>query len=73
MDFEKEMQKALKVIFQNIQALEENRVQLPVSRGKPRRQRAQKRRLSDLQISSESDVSCGSARSMSTPRRSLSL
>lgn len=29
MDFEKEMQKALKIIFQNIQALEDNRVQLP--------------------------------------------
>jgi len=29
MDFEKEMQKSLKIIFQNIQALEDNRVQLP--------------------------------------------
>ena len=29
MDFEKEMQKSLKIIFQNIQALEDNRVRLP--------------------------------------------
>ena len=79
MDFEKEMQKALKVIFQNIQALEDNRVQLPdkfrndpPTRGK-QRQSAQKRRLSDLQVSSDSDVSRVSARSMSTPRKKLSI
>lgn len=81
MDFEKEMQKSLKVIFQNIQALEDSRVQLPgkfsndpATRGKcKQRQSAQKRRLSDLQVSSDSDVSRGSARSMSTPRKNLPI
>ena len=77
MDFEKEMQKALKVIFQNIQALEDSRVQLPgkfsndpATRGKcKQRQSTQKRRLSDLQV----DVSRGSARSMSTSPKKLSI
>ena len=81
MDFEKEMQKALKVIFQNIQALENSRVQLPgkfmndpATRGKcKQRQSAQKRRLSDVQLSSDSDVSRGSARSMSISRKMLSV
>lgn len=82
MDFEKEMQKALKIIFQNIQALEDNRAQLPnkcrndLVSGCNRRQRVQKRRSSTnskTQTSSESDASCGSARSVSNPRKKLSL
>lgn len=61
MDFEKEMQKSLKIIFQNIQALEDNRVQLPrkikndLPSGCNRRQRVQRRRLSETQTSSEGD------------------
>ena len=31
MEFEKEMQKALRIIFQNIQALEENREKTPTN------------------------------------------
>ena len=79
MDFEMEMQKALKEIFQNIQALEDNRVQPsgksidgPVTRGKQKKL-VPKHRSSDLQMSSVSDVSCGSARSMSASRRSMTL
>lgn len=79
MDFEKEMQKALKEIFQNIQALEDNRVQLPnkfrsdlLSGCGNRRQRVQRRRLStETQNSSESDASSGSARSVNNSRKML--
>ena len=80
MDFEKEMQKALKIIFQNIQALEDNRVQLPnkfrndLLSGCNRRQRVQRRRSStETQTSSESDASCGSARPVNNPRKMLSV
>ena len=81
MDFEKEMQKALKIIFQNIQVLEDNRAQLPkkfrndLISGSKRRQRVQERRLSmiKMQTSSESDASSGSVRSVSNPRKKLSL
>lgn len=78
MDFEKEMQKALKEIFQNIQALEDNRAQLhnkfrsDLLSGCNRRQRVQRRRLStETQTSSESDVSCGSARTVNNSRKLL--
>ena len=78
MDFEKEMQKALKVIFQNIQALEDNRVQPPnkirsdLLSGCNRRQRVQRRRLStETQTSSDSDGSFGSARSVNNSRKIL--
>ena len=78
MDFEKEMQKSLKVIFQNIQALEDNRAQLPnkfrsdLLSGCNRRQRVQRRRLStETQTSSESDASCGSARTVNNSRKML--
>lgn len=78
MDFEKEMQKALKEIFQNIQAMEDNRVQLPnkfrsdLSGCGNRRQRVQRRRLStETQTSSESDASSGSARSVNNSRKML--
>lgn len=56
MDFEREMQKALRVIFQNIQILEERRVQqipakfgdLPTSRGKRKEYRRTSLSLTDL-------------------------
>ena len=57
MDFEREMQKALRVIFQNIQILEEKRVEqipakfrnLPTSRGKRKQCRLTSTGLTDLQ------------------------
>ncbi len=68
MDFEREMQKALSVIFQNIQALEDKRVEIPtkfkndrVTRGKQGQRKLTSLSLSDLRASSnKSAVSGGS-------------
>ena len=80
MDFEKEMQKSLKIIFQNIQALEDNRVQLPnkfredlLSRCNRRNdyKDAVRRPLRRQLPPTVMPVVAGSVRSVSNPRKML--
>lgn len=71
MDFEKEMQKSLRVIFQNIQAIKETRVEqkLPkfrnaaASRGKLKQCKLTSLSLTDLRNSSKSASNSGSGMS----------
>ena len=63
MDFEREMQKALSVIFQNIQALEDKKVEIPAKFKNDRegQRKLTSLSLSDLRSSSNNyTVSCGS-------------
>ena len=68
MDFEREMQKALSVIFQNIQALEDKKVEIPakfkndrVTRDKEGQRKLTSLSLSNLRSSSNNyAVGCGS-------------
>lgn len=63
MDFEKEMQKALKVISKNIQALDDNRVELSaklndsVRRGKRRQRKVSSMSLDSLPSRTSSNCS----------------
>lgn len=67
MDFEREMQKALRVIFQNIQALEDKKVEriavktgnLSASGGKRKQRKLPSLTLTDLRTS-KSAGNCGS-------------
>jgi len=71
MDFEKEMQKSLRVIFQNIQVIKEKRVEqnLPkfrnpaASRGKRKQCKLTSLSLTDLRNASESAGNSGSGMS----------
>ena len=68
MDFEREMQTALRVIFQNIQALEDNKFEriaiktgnLSTSGGERKRRRLPNLSLTALRTSSKSAGNCGS-------------
>lgn len=68
MDFEREMQKTLRVIFQNIQALEDKKVEriavktwnLSASGGKRKQRKLPSLTLTDLRTSSKSAGNCGS-------------